>query len=243
MRICAAQLQPTAGDIHKNTVKHIALVDMAASQNTDVLVFPELSLTGYEPNLASSLAIKASDARLNVFQKLSEQYAMVIGVGIPLKTATGVHIALAWFRPQRTIVTYAKQILFEDECPFFEPGTEQLILPIEDLNIAPAICYESKQPVHAEHAVGMGANVYLASVAKHAQNMVDVTPYYANLAESKALTIVLANCVGPCDNFIGCGESSVWNNQGQLLARLSQREEGIVGIDTTSNNSIKAAIE
>jgi apolipoprotein N-acyltransferase len=43
---------------------------------------------------------------------------------------------------------------------------EQVIIKTNDTNIAPAICYESLQPIHIENAFKLGADVYLASVAK-----------------------------------------------------------------------------
>jgi predicted amidohydrolase len=49
MRIGAAQLRPVAGDVASNLAKHLELIDVAAALGADLVYFPELSLTGYEP--------------------------------------------------------------------------------------------------------------------------------------------------------------------------------------------------
>ena len=54
--ISAAQTCPVKGDVNANLDEHLRLIDLAASEGAQVVVFPELSLTGYEIELASGLA-------------------------------------------------------------------------------------------------------------------------------------------------------------------------------------------
>ena len=68
MNVCAAQLRPVAGDITKNMAKHLDLIDLAVAHKADLVFFPELSLTGFEPTLAEPLAFNVADHRLAVFQ-------------------------------------------------------------------------------------------------------------------------------------------------------------------------------
>jgi predicted amidohydrolase len=49
MKICAAQTRPVRGDIQTNIDNHKKLIDLAVSNGADIIIFPELSLTGYEP--------------------------------------------------------------------------------------------------------------------------------------------------------------------------------------------------
>ncbi len=48
----------------------------------------------------------------------------------------------------------------------------------------------------------------------------------------------MANSVGPCDDFVAAGRSAAWTERGQLAAELSERDEGIVLIDTTSGEAV-----
>ena len=56
MKICIAQTKPVTGDVNKNIDTHKKFADLAAFYRADAIIFPELSLTGYEPTLAESLA-------------------------------------------------------------------------------------------------------------------------------------------------------------------------------------------
>ena len=56
MRISVAQTRPIKADIPANIEGHLRLLDLAAGIKADTVIFPELSLTGYEPELAQDLA-------------------------------------------------------------------------------------------------------------------------------------------------------------------------------------------
>ena len=56
MKIAVAQTKPVTGDIDSNIKNHITLATVAADNGADIIIFPELSLTGYEPSLAKQLA-------------------------------------------------------------------------------------------------------------------------------------------------------------------------------------------
>ncbi|MBP8943456.1 MAG: carbon-nitrogen hydrolase family protein, partial [Saprospiraceae bacterium] len=73
MRLCVAQIRPVSGSIAQNIGIHKKWIDRAIQRSTDIIIFPELSITGYEPNLAHDLALHPDDARLEVFQHLSDQ--------------------------------------------------------------------------------------------------------------------------------------------------------------------------
>ena len=70
------------------------------------------------------------------------------------------------FEPNKPRQTYSKQQLHSDEFPYFENGVEQVVIKTGNMNIAPAICYESLQPTHAVNAFKLGADIYFASEAK-----------------------------------------------------------------------------
>ncbi|HET9532598.1 MAG TPA: nitrilase-related carbon-nitrogen hydrolase, partial [Blastocatellia bacterium] len=65
MKICVAQTRPVKGDIQGNIDNHKRLIDLAASNGADMLIFPELSITGYEPELSRELATNQDDERFD----------------------------------------------------------------------------------------------------------------------------------------------------------------------------------
>jgi predicted amidohydrolase len=239
MKISIAQTQSIKGDISANVIRHVKLVELACSLKAASIFFPELSLTGYEPTLANALATNQDDPRLAPFQKISDTHNITIGVGLPIKTRTGVQIGMVVFQPHAPRLTYAKQHLHADEFPYFEKGDQQIILNIHDRKIAPAICYESFQPAHAEKAVALGADVYLASVAKSANGVSQAMKHFPEMAKKYSILVLMCNSVGHCDNFVCAGQSAVWNQRGHLIAQLNDQQEGVILFDTETEVASK----
>ena len=238
MRICAAQLGAVRGDIAANVERHLAIIDLAASQGADLILFPELSLTGYEPTLAGELATDADDPRLEAFQSLADARGIIIGVGLPTRSKSGPQVSLVVFRPLERRLTYSKQRLHADELSWFSSGDEQLVIDAGGHRLAPAICFESLQPEHAAAVVDLGADTYLASVAKPHRSVVVAHQHYPAIARRHSMIVLMANCVGPCDDFVAAGRSAAWTERGRLAAELSEQDEGIVLIDTTSGEAL-----
>lgn len=238
MNISVAQLRPFAGDIGKNIKKHIQLTELAASKGADMIFFPELSLTGYEPKLAKELATGQDDKRFNELQKICDEKNIVIGAGVPTRSDRGVRISMIVFEPRKPRQTYSKQHLHSDEHPYFVNGDQQLILTVSGKKIAPAICYESLLPEHSESAFKSGADIYIASVAKSAKGVAKAYKHYPAVAKKYSMLVLMSNCIGPSDDFESVGGSAGWNKQGELLGQLDKEREGILVIDTDTEDII-----
>jgi predicted amidohydrolase len=231
MNIGAIQCKAIPGDISANIERHLKFLRIAAEHNVNLLFFPELSIIGYEPPLAKSLAMTMADPALEVFREQSQRYDMTVGVGVPLAQGERVQIGMAWFVPGKPPLSYAKQQLHDDELPFFVPGEEQIILRSGNHTIAPAICYESLQPDHADHAAAMGANVYLASVAKPEGGMTKAVRHYPKMAQKHDMYVIMANCIGLNDDFVSVGRSAAWDRNGEMLTQMDGESEGILMVD------------
>ncbi|MCZ8523812.1 MULTISPECIES: carbon-nitrogen hydrolase family protein [Paenibacillus] len=239
MRIAVAQIKPQKGNILNNIEKHKALISLAISGQANAIFFPELSVTGYEPELAKDLATDQHDRRFDDFQYISDKHCITIGIGVPTKSNSDILISMVIFQPNQPRQTYSKQKLHADELPYFVGGREQITLTLDGSKIAPAICYESLQIEHAELANQLRTDVYLASVAK-SQNGVDkAMRHYPHIAKTYSMTVLMANCIGPCDNFECVGQSAVWSNQGQLVDQLDDIKEGIVLFDSATQTLIR----
>lgn len=229
MIIALAQTHPFKGDISQNINRHKQLTNNALSLGADTIIFPELSLTGYEPELAESLAMTAEDSRLNCFQDLSDEYKITIGVGVPMKTEKGISISMVIFHPQKARQVYFKKYIHSSEIPFFV-GVENDNTFIRDTTIAMAICYEISVPQHAEDAFKSGANIYIASVV---EDYVDNAIIKLSAIASKyKMTVLMANAVGQTGTYLCDGKTSVWNSEGNLLGQLDSVHEGLLIFNT-----------
>lgn len=237
MKISAVQLQSFAGDIPMNLAKHLEFIQAAVAQGADLVFFPELSLVSFEPQLAQSLATHHADRRLDGLQQCSDINNIIIGVGLPLAIGSQVQIGMVWFTPKHPRRSYAKQQLHADERPFFVPGPRQLVLATSDHTLAPAICYESLQADHADHAASLGADIYLVSVAKSASCMTKAMQHFPAIARQHKMFVIMSNAIGPCDNFVSVGQSAAWNQHGKLLIQMDRKSEGILTLDTISGKA------
>jgi predicted amidohydrolase len=242
MKICVAQTRPVTGDIAANIEYHKTFISLAAANGADVIIFPELSLTGYEPSLAKELATDATDERFETFQLLSDAKQITIGIGVPIKSAGGIHISMVLFQPNKPRQVNSKKYLHADEEPFFVSGDNILGLVINDKPIALAICYEIAVPQHAEDASQSGAQVYIASVAKTVKGVEKAWTGLSAIASKYGMTVLLSNCVGMCEDGECGGRSAAWNNKGSLLGELDDTEEGILILDTDTQTGMKISI-
>lgn len=234
MKLIAAQIDCLPGSIEHNLDKHVDVIEIAASLGGDAIVFPEMSLTGYEPRLAEVLAMQPEDERLDVFQWLSDRFGMLIAVGVPVKKAGMNRIGMLVFQPELPRSLYCKQQLHPDELPFFAPGAGQSLFPRGEHLLAPAICYESLQADHARHAAQAGAQVYFTSVAKSQRGVEAARTHYPVIAREHGMTVLMANCVGKADDYVAAGQSGVWNAEGALVVAADAVGEALVVYDLVS---------
>jgi predicted amidohydrolase len=242
MKISVAQTRPVKGDIPANIETHTKLIALAIAYKVDTIFFPELSITGYEPELAKASATNQDDKRFDNFQEISNKNKITIGLGMPTKTNSGIQISMLIFQPDTPRQTYSKQQLHADEFSYFINGEEQIILTVDNKKIAPAICYESLQTNHSDNVNKLGAEIYVASVAKSQNGIDKAMQHYPAIAKKFSMPVLMSNCVGHCDNFESVGQSAVWTKEGNLIGQLDDKLEGILIFDTETEEIIKQKI-
>lgn len=238
MRICAVQTKPVKGDIPRNIEIHKKLIALAVANSADIIIFPELSLTGYEPELANALAAPIDTPQLDDFQSISDAAHCTIGLGIPVKNDLGISISMILFRPHTPRGAYSKKYLHPDEEPFFISGQSSVGLIGAQSNIALAICYELSIPEHSETATKNGAEIYVASVAKSAAGVEKAAQTLSDIAKNHSMAVLMSNCIGYCDNFESGGKTSVWAENGALVGQLDDKSEGILLYDTQTKEAL-----
>lgn len=121
------------------------LIESAASAGVNLIFFPELSLTGYEPEMAGDLAL-ADESRLRPLQVLSDRYDMTIIVGAPLRVKDGKPAIAAWvISSKRPVSCYRKMYLHLGECDYFSAGDSECVFKERSFNVGLAICADAGQ--------------------------------------------------------------------------------------------------
>ena len=235
MKISVAQTNSHKGDIQKNIEKHKQFINRAIYHKVDFMVFPELSLTGYEPTLAGNLATNEDDKQLDELQTICNAGKISIGVGLPTKSDQGIYISMIIFQPNQPRQTYSKQYLHPGEEIYFTTGNEQVFLTIDNHKIAPAICYELSVSEHSANANSNGANIYVASVCDTIKGVDKDLVKLSDLAKKYHMTVLMSNYVGQTGGYDCGGKSSIWNEQGELVGQLDNINEGILIFDTETS--------
>lgn len=216
--VAAAQTVVARGDIAANVARHVALARRAAAEGARLVLFPELSLSGYEPTLAAQLALLPGDARLAPLRDVAAREGIVLVVGAPLANVGGKPlIAALTCTPQGALHVYTKQYLHPGEETAFAPGTGGAALEVDGSRVALAVCAEIAHARHAAAAAEGGARLYAASV------LVSVSGYAADAALLQGyaarhrMPVLMANHGGVTGGWESAGRSALWDERGELV--------------------------
>jgi predicted amidohydrolase len=239
MRVAVAQIEAIKGNIEKNIENHLKWIKQAIQNHADMVVFPELSLTGYEPDLADSLATNQDDTRLDEIQSQSDKNEITIGVGLPTRKDRNVFVSMIIFQPHKERLTYSKQYLYPPEKSIFTAGKNPLVLNFETEVVSPAICYETSNKAHCEYASQNNATIYIASVLSSVGGIDAELKKLSDIAKNKNMVTFMANYVGKSGGYKCAGKSSVWDTTGKLIGQLDNKTERILIYDTETKEIIK----
>ncbi|WP_114749251.1 carbon-nitrogen hydrolase family protein [Pleomorphovibrio marinus] len=235
MQIALAQLQSTSHNLEANMGKHKAYIKKAALLGVQLLVFPELSLTNYEPKLAHTLAMEKGDERIKEFQTLSDFLNIHFAIGLPIQSEHGIQICLGIFSPNVSTVFYAKRKLHQDEFPYFVPGHSPFQLNFDDTLVSFGICYETMFEDKVEEAALAGSSIYLASVSKSQKGVEDAYRQYGKFCSKHRICMGMVNSIGASDNFVAAGGTAWWNTNGERLNAMPDDKEGILLYNTNNH--------
>jgi predicted amidohydrolase len=220
--LAAAQSISIAGDVPANIDRHLAFMRAAAEQGVQLLVFPELSLTGYEPSLAAGLAIAPEDRLLVHLREMAQALRMTTVVGMPIRLApdAGVLIAALVLGADGSLAVYTKQHLHEGEEVAFVPGQGGAALEFGDHRIALAVCADFSHASHPRAAAQSGATVYAAGVLISEGGYATDSALLQGYAAEHGLLVLMANHGGPSGGWACAGRSAIWTADGGLLAAV-----------------------
>jgi predicted amidohydrolase len=234
--IAAAQSSSAKGDIAENVRRHARLGAVAREHGADVVVFPELSLTGYEPTIAAQTAVELNDSVLKPLQEIAGSRQIVIMAGCPLRSACErPYIGMLIFRPGGAVAAYRKKFVHSSEEPYFVAGDETFVFTTGATTIGAAICADISHSIHAADTAARGARVYAAGVAKSPAEIERAEANMASHARTHGMLAVMANHASPTGGFPTAGHSAAWDETGTLVAQAQPDGECIVLATRTSD--------
>ena len=239
--LAAAQTLPVRGDVEANLAEHVRLARIAAGAGARLLVFPELSLTGYELDLAARLAFSPADPRLAALVEVASAHAMTLIAGAPVRLGAKLHLGALIVTPDGAVDVYTKHhlgafppsaspdgVVPPAEASVFEPGERNPLVRCGDGVAAVAVCADIGRPTHAKAAAERGARSYLASMFVIPADFAGDTAKLRSYAVEHAMAVLLANFGGPSGGLPAAGGSAIWDEQGEPLAQLGPDGSGIV---------------
>lgn len=228
--LAAAQTLSIAGDVAANISRHLVFMQVAAEQGVQVLVFPELSLTGYEPTLAADLAIAPDAPLLAPLREMARELQLTAVVGMPIRLAsqTQVMIGALVLCADGSVAVYTKQHLHPGEEVAFAAGQGGAALEWGDDRVALAVCADFSHASHPRQAAQAGANVYAAGVLISEGGYAKDSALLQGYAAEHRLLVLMANHGGPSGGWACAGRSAIWGADGRLLAAVPGVGEALV---------------
>jgi len=242
MRIALAQINTTVGDLDGNARKIISYIERAKDVQADLVLFPELAVTGYPPEdlLLKPSFLSASQASVERIAASCTSLTAVVGY---VDVDEDVHNAAAVICDGRIAGTYQKQYLPNygvfDEDRYFRAGGDNPLFVLNGIVIGVSICEDIWYPdgppqdqanSGAQLLVNISASPYRAGKLGAREHMLSTR------AADNVAYVAFCNLVGGQDELVFDGGSVVYDTRGDLVARGPQFQEELVVVDINPEN-------
>lgn len=258
-----AQFNPVKGDIEGNTRRIIDEIESAENQEADLIIFPEMAVTGYfiRDHMENNELVEANREAVNTIKQSTGDTAVV--VGFIDREGEKLYNAAAVLQNGNIEGIYRKKLLpnyrYFDDKRYFEPGNENRPIAIEseegEVKLGVSICEDmwsrehESSPVEelAENGADVIVNINASPFYKHKRK--DRHEAIQRHVENTGLPFLYLNTVGATDTgsniVVFDGDSLVYNSSGDLVEKLGQFEEetSTVEIDTQSREFTGSEIE
>jgi len=247
MRITLAQINLKIGDIKKNLEKIIDAYKKAEKENSDIIVFPELTITGYPPMdiLENRNFIEDNIKALDIFKNYVKKTAAVVGfVDINKKKGKKLLNSIAFIENSKIKHIFYKNLLptydvFEEK-RYFEEGNEYEVFNFKGKKILLTVC----EDIWADTELLPDVNLYKTNIIKKFNPdliiNISASPYYygkiterkkilKEISLNKKATIIYVNYYGAQDSLVFDGTSMIID--GNKIYQLQSFTEKIETID------------
>lgn len=216
MIIAVSQPLCVPSDIAANAAIHAEAVRSAGAR---VVVFPELSLTGYE---LDAPAIRADDPRLAPIVEACRETGSLALAGAPVHGQAGrSHIAMLAIDGAGVTIAYRKMWLGGAEPDRFTAGDEPAVLDVEGWRLGLAICKDTGVPQHASDTAALGIDAYVAGILESADDAAIADERARRVATDHGVWVAMASFAGSTGGGYSraAGGSGIWGSDGVAVAR------------------------
>lgn len=234
MKLSLVQFAPHYSDKQKNME---LIVNHSKSIDSDIIVFPELSTSGYyftDKNILKNLSIEYNSDYFNDLQEIASKKDKLIILGFPEKVGENIfNSAIILFPEEGKRLVYRKNHLFYKESKVFEKGDNNFfVFDYKGVKIGPMICYDWRFPEAARTLALKGADLIICP-----SNL--VTGVWQNVMSARALEnkvyVAVANRIGHeeinNDILTFNGESAIYKYNGEYLAKAGEDSEEVISAE------------
>lgn len=258
IRVAGAQINLTVGDLTGNEIKILAAMRQAESADADVLLLPELAITGYPPEDLLIRQDFVANARAALDRVARASGACVVVVGFPREAEPEdtvdarqrtLHNSAAVLQNGSVVAIYDKVLLPSygvfDESRYFVAGdTPNQLIEIAGVPVGVSICEDGwAEDGPTTQQADAGAKLMLninASPFNHGKAL-ERQQLMASRARGSGVPLVYLNLVGGQDELVFDGSSMVLSGTGELLARATQLEEDFLILDVSVEGALSRA--
>jgi len=217
-RTLVAQTNPTLGDVRDNEATADAIISEAQATDCDLVVFPELFLTGY--HIADDADALATEAEAALDRLRSATDDLVVVVGAPVHADDGIRNAAVVLEDGATVGRYDKTHLWGDEPGVFEPGREFPTFETGVGTLGVQICYDVEFPEVSRSLAMNGADTIVTISANMRPCVRDQELYHGTRALENGCPHVLCNRVGEERGVDFFGRSGIVTHRGRRILSL-----------------------
>jgi len=237
MILVAAQTKPKRGDIYGNLNDHYQLIERASDYGADLIVFPEMSITGYEREGGKKFAFSENDSRLDKMRQTAIEKKIIIIVGAPIKINTDLFIGSFILKPNSSISIYTKQFLHSGEEEFYNSSLNyNPIIELGKERISLAICADIDNPLHPENASKNQNTVYIPSIFFTPNGISEAHNLLSCYAKKYAMNGLMSNFSGQSWEIEAGGGSAFWTKDGELTAEMNGSGSGLLIVEKTNDS-------
>jgi NAD+ synthase (glutamine-hydrolysing) len=244
MRLALAQINAVVGDLDGNRERILSSLAEARDQSAELVLFPELAVTGYPPEdlLLRPAFVRAAEESLRAIA--AETRGLTALVGTPWFDRD-LFNACAVCSGGELKTLYRKRFLPNygvfDEERYFASGRELILLRYGEILVGPTICEDIWQPgppatdlalAGAELLVNLSASPYFVGKAEDREEML------VTRARDNSAYLAFCNLVGGQDELLFDGHSVVLDDEGEVLARAPGFEEALLVVDLDPSEAI-----
>lgn len=258
MKLALGQINPTVGDLAGNTARMIEAAKQAASGGADLVIFPELAVSGYPPRDLVEIRryLERNESELQRLARETSHLGIAVIAGYAGPSDQAEHQAAtncaAYLRGGQVVGRQRKMLLptydVFDEWRYFAPAESQQAWEHNGCRIAVTICEDvwndkqfwdrrryERDPIEELAQQGIDLIINIAASPYHMHKRKLRLDMIANTARRWAVPIAMVNQVGGNDQLIFDGSSVVVGPDGAVRAQARSFEEDLVFYDTATN--------